>query len=85
MLDRGQVAADLHHRVGIRPALLVEDQRVAVDLHAAIGRLVVDLDQAAIRTAPAMAGDRLGIDLAGAVRRVEHELGAGILPHVLVG
>ncbi len=32
-----------------------------------------------------MAADRLGVDAAGAVRRIEHELGARILPHALVG
>src|SRR3954451_23874628 len=61
--DVDVVLADADRRVGVRAALLVEQQRVADDLRLRAVRALADLEQAAVRRAPAVLGDRLGEDV----------------------
>src|SRR3954452_25365995 len=61
--DVDVVLADADRRIGVRAAVLVEQQRVADDLRARAVRSLGDLEQAAIARAPAVLGDRLGEDV----------------------
>src|SRR3954453_4864621 len=75
--------ADRRGRVGA--ALLVEQQRVADDLRLRAVRALGDLEQAAVRRAPAVLGDRLGEDVRGRVRRGVDDLAAGVLVLAVAG
>src|SRR4051794_207016 len=61
--DVDVVLADADRRIGVRAALLVQQQRVADDLRLRAVRALGDLEQTAIRGAPAVLGDRLGEDV----------------------
>src|SRR6185295_1433247 len=77
--DVDVVLADADRRVGVRAALLVEQQRVADDLRLGAVRALGDLEQAAVRRAPAVLRDRLGEDVRRRVRRGVDDLAAGVL------
>src|SRR4051812_41693301 len=69
MADVDVVLPDADRRVRVRAALLVEEERVADDLRLRAVRPLGDLEQAAVRGAPAVLGDRLGEDVRRRVRR----------------
>src|SRR5215217_752636 len=73
------VLADADRRVGVRARLLVEQQRVADDLGPRAVRTLGDLEQAAVRGAPAVLGDRLGEDVRRRVRGGVDDLAARAL------
>src|SRR5215208_1210746 len=77
--DVDVVLADADGRVGVRARVLVEQQRIADDLGLRAVRALGDLEQAAVRGAPAVLGDRLGEDVRRRVRRRVDDLGAGVL------
>src|SRR5207244_2605130 len=52
VLDFGGRVLDLEVRKGVRPALVADEQRVALRVVARPARLFGDLDQAAIRVLP---------------------------------
>src|SRR5919108_519347 len=81
--DVDVVLADADRRVGVPAAVLVEQQRVADDLRLRAVRALGDLEQAAVRGAPAVLRDRLGEDVRRRVRRGMDDLAAGVL--VLAG
>src|SRR5215217_1028691 len=89
--DRGLVAdvnvvlADPDRRVGVRARVLVEQQRVADDLGPRAVRTLGDLEQAAVRGAPAVLGDRLGEDVRRRVRRGVDDLAARVLVLAVAG
>src|SRR3954451_4476242 len=83
--DADVVLADADRRVGVRAALLVEQQRVADDLRLRAVRALGDLEQAAVRGAPAVLGDRLGEDVRRRVRRGVDDLAAGVLVLTVAG
>src|SRR3954454_21723932 len=81
--DVDVVLADADRRVGVRAAALVEQERVADNLRLRAVRPLGDLEQAAVRGAPPVLGDRLREDVRGRVRRRVDDLPAGVL--VLAG
>src|SRR3954453_9850452 len=83
--DVDVVLADADRRVGVRAALLVEEERVADDLRLRAVRALGDLEQAAVRGAPAVLGDRLGEDVRRRVRRGVDDLAAGVLVLAVAG
>src|SRR4051812_25087922 len=83
--DVDVVLADADRRVRVRAALLVEQQRVADDLRLRAVRALGDLEQTAVRRAPAVLGDRLGEDVRGRVRRGVDDLAAGVLVLAVAG
>src|SRR3954452_20670243 len=89
--DRGLVAdvdvvlADADRRVGVGARVLVEQQRVADDLGARAVGALGDLEQAAVRGAPAVLGNRLGEDVRRRVRRSVDDLRARVLVLALAG
>src|SRR3954454_2015233 len=83
--DVDVVLADADRRVGVRAALLVEQQRVADDLRLRAVRALRDLEQAAVRGPPAVLRDRLGEDVRRRVRRGVDDLAAGVLVLAVAG
>jgi hypothetical protein len=83
--DVDVVLADADRRVGVRAAVLVEQQRVADDLGLRAVGALGDLEQAAVRRAPAVLGDRLGEDVRGRVRRGVDDLAARVLVLAVAG
>src|SRR3954447_9674493 len=79
------VLADADRRVRVAARVLVEQQRVADDLGLGAVRALGDLEQAAVRAAPAVLGDRLGEDVRRRVRRRVDDLGARVLMLALAG
>src|SRR3954447_6126504 len=79
------VLADADRRVGVRAALLVEEERVADDLRLRAVRALGDLEQAAVRGAPAVLRDRLGEDVRRRVRRRVDDLAARVLVLAVAG
>src|SRR4051812_32998001 len=73
------VLADADRGVCVRARRLVEQQGVADDLRLRAVSALGDLEQAAIRRAPAVFRDRLGEDVRGRVRSVVDDLAAGVL------
>src|SRR5262245_44780838 len=53
VLDGDLVLVDLHRRVGVRAGLLVEEERVALDVDLAARSAVVDLHEPAVAAASA--------------------------------
>src|SRR4051794_10657108 len=62
------VLADADRRVGVRARVLVEQQRIADDLRLGAVSALGDLEQPAVRGAPAVLRDRLREDVRGRVR-----------------
>src|SRR5436190_5111371 len=89
--DRGLVAdidvvlADADRRVRVRARVGIEQQRVAHDLGLRAVGALGDLEQAAVRAAPAVLGDRLGEDVRGRVRGGVDDLAAGVLVLAVAG
>src|SRR3954449_889825 len=81
--DVDVVLADANRGVGVRARLRVEQERVADDLRLRAVRALGDLEQAAVRGAPAVLRDRLREDVRGRVRRRVDDLPASVL--VLAG
>src|SRR5215207_795651 len=79
VLGRDLLLLDLDVRVSIRPRLLVEQKRVALD--PALGALgsLVHLQKTAIRRAPGTLGNGLGGDERGGVRRRMNDLATCVL------
>ena len=72
---------DLHRGIGVRLALLVENECVTDDVHLAVFCLLANRHQAPVAPAAAVLGDALGEDLAGGVRRQMMHLRPGVLMH----
>ena len=83
MTDDRVAGTDLHVRVGIRDRLVVEDERIALDVRLATIGVVLDPHEAAIAGAATVLGDRLGDDLGGGLRGGVDHLRAGVL--MLIG
>src|SRR4051812_40229817 len=83
--DVDVVLADADRRVGVRAALLVEEQRVADDLRLRAMRALGDLEQAPVRRPPAVLRDRLGEDVRRRVRRGVDDLAARVLVLAVAG
>src|SRR5919202_1075017 len=90
-LRDGGLVADVHVvlvdadvRIGIRPRLLVEDQRVADDLRLRAVGALDDLEEPTVRRAPTVLRDRLRRDRRGRPRRDVDGLTPGVLMLALV-
>src|SRR5215212_8185257 len=83
--DVDVVLADPDRRVRVRARLWVEQQRVADDLRLRAVGALGDLEQAAVRTAPAVLRDRLGEDVRGRVRGGVDDLAARVLVLAVAG
>ena len=83
--DLGVGLFDLHVGVGVRATLVVEDQRITTNEGLHVLRTALDPHEAAITTAAAVLGDRLGGDQRGRVRSSVNDLGTGIQMLTLSG
>ena len=70
---------DLHVRVRVGAALLVEDQRVAAHVALDVVRALLDLDETAVGRAAAVLRDRLRVDDRRGLRRGVRHLRPGVL------
>ena len=79
MADHRISRTDLHVGVGVRDAVVVQDQGVALhEALAAVG-VVLDSNQAAVTGPSAVLGDRLGDDLGCRLGGGMRHLGSGVL------
>ena len=79
------VGAHVHVGVGVGPGDLVHQEGVAQHVGLGVVGVPHNLHQPAVGAAPALAGDRLGDDVAGGVGRHVDHLGPGVLVLALPG
>src|SRR5215210_3087270 len=76
---------DLDVRISVRPRVLVEKQRVALDPALGVDSALVYLEEPAVRAPARPPGDGLGGDEARSIRRGVDDLAAGVLVLAVAG